>query len=81
MRRACPPPSRSRAPRPDKISHNVANAAQGSKVIVSILSDVASAATETRRSAQTVLSASDSVEAAAKSLRTEVETFLGKVSA
>ena len=50
-------------------------------MIVSILSDVASAATETRRSAQTVLSASDLVEAAAKSLRTEVETFLGKVSA
>jgi methyl-accepting chemotaxis protein len=64
-----------------QISHNVANAAQGSKVIVSILNDVASAATETRRSAQTVLSASDSVETAAKSLRTEVETFLGKVSA
>ena len=64
-----------------EISHNVTSAAQGTKVIVSILGDVAGAATETRHSAQTVLTASEAVEAAAGNLRTEVESFLGKVAA
>jgi methyl-accepting chemotaxis protein len=64
-----------------EISHNVTSAAQGTKVIVGILGDVAGAATETRRSAQTVLTASEAVEAAAGNLRTEVESFLGKVAA
>ncbi len=64
-----------------EISHNVTSAAQGTKVIVSILGDVAGAATETRHSAQTVLTASQAVEDAAGNLRTEVESFLGKVAA
>ncbi|MFL5041182.1 MAG: methyl-accepting chemotaxis protein [Xanthobacteraceae bacterium] len=63
-----------------EISHNVTNAAKGAKVIVSILGEVAGAATDTRHSAQTVLSASESVETAAANLRTEVESFLGKVA-
>jgi hypothetical protein len=37
--------------------------------------------TETRSSAQTVLSASEAVESAAANLRSEVEAFLGKVAA
>jgi methyl-accepting chemotaxis protein len=64
-----------------EISHNVTSAAQGTKLIVTILGDVAGAATETRHSAETVLTASEAVEAAAGNLRTEVESFLGKVAA
>ena len=46
----------------------------------SVLGDVAGAATATRSSAETVLSASRSVESAVAKLRGEVETFLGKVA-
>jgi methyl-accepting chemotaxis protein len=49
-------------------------------MVVSVLNEVAGAATETRTSAQTVLSASQSVEAAVSNLRSEVETFLVKVA-
>ena len=45
-----------------------------------MLSDVAGAATATRSSAETVLSAARSVESAVAMLRGEVETFLGKVA-
>ena len=45
-----------------------------------MLGEVAGAASETRASAQTVLSASKSVESAVANLRGEVETFLGKVA-
>jgi hypothetical protein len=45
-----------------------------------VLADVAGAATATRSSAETVLAASQSVEAAVGKLRGEVETFLGKVA-
>ncbi len=41
-----------------EISQNVASAADGTKVIVSVLTEVASAATQTRASAQTLLTAS-----------------------
>ena len=47
---------------------------------VSVLGEVAGAATETRGSAETVLAASEAVEAAAAELRTEVEGFLQKVA-
>ena len=63
-----------------EISQNVASAAQGTKEIVAVLSEVAGAATETRGSAETVLSASEAVETAAANLRNEVESFLQKVA-
>ncbi len=56
------------------------SAAQGTVLAVSVLGEVAGAASETRASAQTVLSASKSVESAVANLRGEVETFLGKVA-
>ena len=63
-----------------EISHNVSSAAQGTVLAVSALGEVAGAASATRTSAQTVLSASKSVESAVANLRGEVETFLGKVA-
>jgi methyl-accepting chemotaxis protein len=58
----------------------VTSAAGGAKLIVTILSEVAGATTETQESAQTVLAASESVEKAAANLRSEVEGFLTKVA-
>lgn len=63
-----------------EISQNVASAADGTKTIVTVLSEVACATTETQQSAQTVLTASESVEEAAGNLRSEVESFLIKVA-
>jgi methyl-accepting chemotaxis protein len=63
-----------------EISLNVTSAAQGTVIAVSVLGEVAGAASATRASAQTVLSASKSVESAVANLRGEVETFLGKVA-
>ena len=63
-----------------EISHNVTSAAQGTNDVVSVLSDVAGAATATRASAQTVLTASQSVKSAVGNLRAEVENFLAKVA-
>ncbi len=64
-----------------EISHNVGSAADGTKVIAAMLSDVAGAAGEVRRSAQTLLEASEAVASIAANLRGEVESFLGKVAA
>jgi methyl-accepting chemotaxis protein len=63
-----------------EISQNVVSASQSTKEIVSVLSDVTGAATETRGSAETVLAASQAVETAAANLRQEVEGFLQKVA-
>ena len=63
-----------------EISKNVVGAADGTKMIVTVLSEVAGATTETQQSAQTVLTASESVEEAAADLRNEVESFLTKVA-
>jgi PAS domain S-box-containing protein len=63
-----------------EILHNVASAADGAKLIVSVLSEVASATTETQQSAQKVFTASLSVEEAAAEIRSEVENFLTKVA-
>ncbi len=63
-----------------EISKNVTSAADGAKLIVTVLSEVAGATTETQQSAQTVLAASESVEQAAANLRSEVEGFLTKVA-
>ena len=59
----------SRARATGEISQNVAGAADGAKLVVSVLGDVAGAATETRQSAESVLTASQAVEAAAAELR------------
>jgi hypothetical protein len=59
----------------------VAGAADGAKLVVSVLTEVAGAATDTRQSAESVLSASQAVEAAASELRREVESFLASVAA
>jgi methyl-accepting chemotaxis protein/PAS domain-containing protein len=64
-----------------EISQNVASAAEGAKLVVSVLDDVANAATETRQSAESVLTASQAVETAAAELRQEVEGFLARVAA
>jgi methyl-accepting chemotaxis protein/PAS domain-containing protein len=63
-----------------EISHNVSGAVEGAKHVVVVLSEVAGATTETQASAQTVLTASQSVEQAAGNLRSEVESFLTKVA-
>jgi NO-binding membrane sensor protein with MHYT domain/methyl-accepting chemotaxis protein len=62
------------------ISQNVSSAAEGTKVIVSVLSQVAGSATGARSSAQTMLAASEVMQSAAGNLRTEVESFLAKVA-
>jgi NO-binding membrane sensor protein with MHYT domain/methyl-accepting chemotaxis protein len=63
-----------------EISQNVTGAARGTKQIVSVLSDVAGAANETRGAAESVLAASKAVEAAADDVRDEVAAFLQKVA-
>jgi len=63
-----------------EISKNVASAVRGTKEIIAVLGGVVETATETRRSAETVLSASEAVEAAAADVRAEVEGFLRKVA-
>jgi len=63
-----------------EISKNVTSAADGAKLIVTVLSEVADATTETKQSAQTVLTASKSAEEAVGNLRSEVESFLIKVA-
>ena len=64
-----------------EISQNVAGAADGAKLVVSVLGNVTGAASETRQSAESVLTASQAVEAAATELRHEVEGFLARVAA
>jgi len=64
-----------------EITHSVASAAKGAATAVSTLSQVEGAATATRISAETVLSAAQSVDSAVAKLRNEVETFLGQVAA
>lgn len=63
-----------------QILQNVAGAARGAQVVVSVLGEVAGSAMETRASAQTVLEASQSVESALTNLRSEVAGFLDKVA-
>jgi PAS domain S-box-containing protein len=63
-----------------EISHNVASAAQGTKTIVSVLSEVSGAASATRGAAQTVAQESEAMESAARRLRDEIDSFLGKVA-
>jgi methyl-accepting chemotaxis protein len=63
-----------------EISHNVASAAAGTNHVVTVLTEVTGAASETRTSAETVLNASETVANAVSELRNEVEGFLKKVA-
>ncbi|MBV9261994.1 MAG: PAS-domain containing protein [Pseudolabrys sp.] len=63
-----------------EISHNVSGAAEGAKLVVDVLGEVAQDTTTARDSAQTVLAASEAVSDAASALRGEVESFLTKVA-
>ncbi len=63
------------------ISRNVASAALETNNVVAVLDQVAGAAGETRKSAETVLKSSGAVETALSDLRSEVEEFLAKVAA
>ncbi len=62
-----------------EISQNVTGAADGTKLVVSVLNKVAGAATDTLQSAESVLWALQAVEAAAAELRREVEGFLASL--
>jgi methyl-accepting chemotaxis protein len=64
-----------------QISSNVASAADGTTVVTSVLGKVADAATQTRTSSRIMLEASQAVEQAVSNLRSEIESFLGKVAA
>ena len=63
-----------------EISRNAVNAARGTSTVVSVLGKVSEAATGTRTAAETVLNASNSVDASVGKLRTEIEAFLHKVA-
>ena len=64
-----------------EISKNVAGAADSAKLVGTVLDDVAGAATDTRQSAETVLTAAQAVEAASAELNSAVEGFLARVAA
>ena len=64
-----------------QISRNVEIAATGTNAILLVLQEATAAITKTGGSAETMLTASQSVETAAANLRDEVESFLRKVSA
>ncbi|HSJ39659.1 MAG TPA: methyl-accepting chemotaxis protein, partial [Xanthobacteraceae bacterium] len=63
-----------------EISRSVTSAAEGTNHVVSVLGEVAGAATQTRSSAEVVRDASEAVERAVADLRVEVGDFLGKVA-
>jgi methyl-accepting chemotaxis protein len=63
-----------------QISLHVGGAAQRTKHVLGRLDEVTQAAAETRRSAQSVRAASQTVESAVAKLRGEVEDFLKKVA-
>ena len=63
-----------------EISRNAVNAARGTSAVVAVLGKVSAAASGTRTAAETVLDASNSVDASVGSLRAEIEGFLKKVA-
>jgi methyl-accepting chemotaxis protein len=63
-----------------EISRNAVNAARGTNAVVAVLGKVSAAASGTRAAAETVLGASNSVDASVGSLRAEIEGFLNKVA-
>jgi PAS domain S-box-containing protein len=64
----------------DEISRNLSGAADGARVIVSVLDDVTNAVSKSQDAAAKVLEASKSVEAATSSLQNHIESFLGRVA-
>ena len=64
----------------DEISHNLSNAADGAKTIVTVLDEVTNAVGESQKAADKVLEASKSVEAATTSLQNRIESFLSRVA-
>ena len=63
-----------------EITQNAANAARGTSAVVAVLGEVSDAAIGTRTAAETVLTASKSVDTSVGNLRTEIESFLVKVA-
>ena len=63
-----------------EITRNAAKAARGTSAVLAVLGEVSGAAIGTRTAAETVLTASDSVDASIGTLRTEIEGFLRKVA-
>ena len=80
IRRPSPLRSSSRILATGEISRSVQSAAEGTNHVVSVLGEVAGAATQTRSSAEVVRDASEAVERAVADLRLEVGDFLGKVA-
>jgi methyl-accepting chemotaxis protein len=63
-----------------EISRSSVEAARGTNMVVSVLSKVTDAAIGTRAAAETVLTASNSVDTSVGNLRSEIEAFLRKVA-
>jgi methyl-accepting chemotaxis protein len=63
-----------------EISRNVASAAEGAKVVVTVLDQVACAVSQTRSYADTVLKASEAVATGAAKLQENVDHFLHRVA-
>jgi NO-binding membrane sensor protein with MHYT domain/methyl-accepting chemotaxis protein len=63
-----------------QITQNAISAARGTSAVVAVLGEVSEAAVGTRTAAETVLSASKSVDNSVKNLRLEIESFLGRVA-
>jgi len=63
-----------------EITRNVANAARGTSMVVSVLSKVSDAAIGTRSAAESMLAASNLVDTSVKNMRAEIESFLVKVA-
>ena len=64
----------------NEISDNVAGAARNTSEVVTMLSEVSGAATETRKSAEVVLGAAESVSTAVSNLRAQIKDFLQRVA-
>ena len=62
------------------ITQNAAKAARGTNAVVVVLGELTHAAMGTRTAAETVLTASNSVDTSIGHLRDEIEKFLGKVA-
>ncbi len=63
-----------------EITRNAVNAARGTSAVVAALGKVSDAAIGTRAAAETVLTASNSVDSSVGNLRAEIEGFLNKVA-
>ncbi len=63
-----------------EISRNIASAAEGTRLVTSVLGEVSGATAEAQGSTAIVLNASESVENAVQILRSQVEHFLAKVA-